>query len=442
MSETISELERDGVRVVRVTYSDLHGVARGKDIPIDRFAQAREGGLPHCEAVMTVDLAHNVVAGFEHGFQDIVARPDVSTLVRLPWRPEVAWCLADLEVNVTGEPHAVDPRGTVRRAAGELAGLGLEAIVGPELEFYLCEPDERSPVGYRRHVEHPSHVYTVGEVADPKGLLYEMLTASMDLGLGALAAAQEYGMSQYEINLCHSPALDAADRAFRYRTAVKDLAARHGLLATFMGKPWNDDEGSGFHLHVSLNRDGTNAFADPSSPDGLSVIARQFVAGVLDHAPALMAFHNPTVNAYKRMTVESLAPTNVNWGYDNRLAMVRIPAERGPATRVEMRVGDGAANPYLATAAVLYAGLDGLRRELEPPPDVSGNPYDLDPDRLGPALPSSLDDALAALEADDVLTAAMGPSLVATFLEIKRYELARWKAHVTEWEFREYAHHL
>jgi glutamine synthetase len=435
MSDTISELERDGVRVVRVTYSDLHGVARGKDIPIDRFARASDDGLPHCVAVMTVDLAHNVVAGFEHGFQDIVARPDVETMVRLPWRPEVAWCLADLEVNVTREPYG-------RRAAGELGELGLEAIVGPELEFYLCEPDDRSPVGYRRHVEHPSHVYTVGEVADPKGVLYEMLTASMDLGLGALAAAQEYGRAQYEINLCHSPAVDAADRAFRYRTAVKDLAARHGLLATFMGKPWNDDEGSGFHLHVSMNREGTNAFADPSSSDGLSVIARQFVAGLLAHAPALMAFHNPTVNAYKRMTVESLAPTNVNWGYDNRLALVRIPAERGSATRVEMRVGDGAANPYLATAAVLYAGLDGMRRELEPPEDVAGNPYELDPDRMGPELPASLDEALAALEADEVLTAAMGEQLVAMFLDIKRYELARWKAHVTEWEFREYAHHL
>jgi glutamine synthetase len=191
-----------------------------------------------------------------------------------------------------------------------------------------------------------------------------------------------------------------------------------------------------------MNREGTNAFADPSSSDGLSVIARQFVAGLLAHAPALMAFHNPTVNAYKRMTVESLAPTNVNWGYDNRLALVRIPAERGSATRVEMRVGDGAANPYLATAAVLYAGLDGMRRELEPPEDVAGNPYELDPDRMGPELPASLDEALAALEADEVLTAAMGEQLVAMFLDIKRYELARWKAHVTEWEFREYAHHL
>jgi glutamine synthetase len=442
MSETITELERDGVRVVRVTYSDLHGVARGKDIPIDRFAHASDGGLPHCEAVMTVDLAHNVVSGPEHGFQDIVARPDVSTMVRVPWRPEVAWCLADLEESVTGKPHGVDPRGTVRRAAAALAELGLEAIVGPELEFYLCDPDETSPVGYRRHVDHPSRVYTVGEVTDPQGVLYEMLTASMDLGLGALAAAQEYGRAQYEINLCHSPALDASDRTFRYRTAVKDLAARRGMLATFIGKPWNDDEGSGFHLHVSLNRDGSNAFADPSSPDGLSVIARRFVAGLLAHAPALMAFHNPTVNAYKRITVESLAPTNVNWGYDNRLAMIRIPAERGAATRVEMRVGDGAANPYLATAAVLFAGLDGLRRELEPPPDVVGNPYALAPGLLGPPLPGSLEEALAALEADDALVAAMGEQLVATFLEIKRYELTRWRAHVTEWEFREYAHHL
>jgi glutamine synthetase len=442
MSDSISQLEQDGVRVVRVSYADLHGVARGKDIPIGAFPRIVEEGIAHCTAIMTTDLRHNVVAGPETGFRDLVAKPDVTTLVRLPWNPLVAWALADLE-NVDGSPYGVDARGALRRATAELGALGYAPVVGPELEFYLLEHDEAAPGRYRRHVDQDSHVYTVGDVADPRGVLLELLCTMVDLDLGAFAANHEYGRGQFEINLRHGGALDAADRAFRFRAVVKDVAARHGLLATFMGKPWNDDEGSGFHIHLSLaDSGGANVFADPAGERGLSDLLRRFTAGVLAHAPALMAYLNPTVNAYKRITPDSLAPTNVNWGYDNRLAMVRVPDDRGAATRAEVRVGDGSANHYLAIAALLFAGLDGLRHELPLPEPVVGNPYELPPERLGPALPGSLEEALDALEADDVLRAAMGETLSSTFLTIKRHEVARWRAFVSDWEFAEYAHHL
>ena len=443
VTDPIAALSQDGVRVIRLSYPDLHGVARGKDIAATEFDRVADGGVPHCEAIMTVDLRHNVVGGDEHGFQDIVARLDPATLVRLPWNPAVAWGIADLEVNVSREPYEADSRHAVRRAVAALEELRLSPVVGPELEFYLCERDPSTPSGWRRHVDHDSQVYTVGEVADPAGLLFEMLNASVDLGLGAFAANHEYGRGQFEINLGHSPALDAADRAFRFKVAVKEMAARRGMMATFIGKPWNDDEGSGFHLHLSLaDPEGGNAFADPGADHGLSDHARHFAAGVLAHAPALMAFLNPTVNAYKRLTPESLAPTNANWGYDNRLALLRVPQERGRATRLEIRVADGAANVHLAVAATLFAGLDGLRRGLEPPAPVSGNPHLLPEDEQGPPLPASLDESLAALDADPLLREAMGAKLVDTFLTIKRAELARWKTYVTEWEFREYARHL
>jgi len=439
----IAALAEAGVRLVRVGYPDLHGIARGKDIPVGDFADIVAHGIAFCEAVMTVDLRHNVVAGFEHGFQDIVARPDLSTLVQIPWEPSLAWVMADLERIVTGEPYAVDPRGALRRAVSECAALGYAPVVAPELEFYLFERSPDAPLGFRRYVNNDSAVYTAGDVSDPRGVVRDMLTASVDLGLGAFAANHEFGRAQYEINIKHTGALESADRAFRFKWLVKEFAAREGLVATFMGKPWNDDEGSGFHLHLSLaGEDGSNALADEGGADGLSDVARHFLAGVLDHGGALMALFNPTVNAYRRIIPEALVPTRVNWGHDNRFCFVRVPKERGGATRLEIRVGDGTANPYLAYAAALHAGVDGVRRGLEPPAPLQGNIYELPEAAQGQELPISLPRALDLLEADTVLARALGEELVGAFLTIKRHEYDRYRRWVSDWEFAEYSHHL
>jgi len=438
----LTALIGQGVNTVRLSYPDLHGIARGKEYPVQYFDHLVGDGAAHCEAIMTVDLQHNVVAGFEHGFQDIVARPDASTLVRIPWDPEVAWCIADLE-RMDGSPYGVDPRGVLKRAVAEYTAENLVPVVGPELEFYLCEPDPSEPRGYRRYVNNHSHVYTVGAVADPRGVLRRMLHACAELGLGAYAANHEFGRSQYEINLRHTDALNAADRAFLFKTTVKEMAAIDGLLATFIGKPWNDDEGSGFHLHLSLaNRRGKNLLVDPKGEEGLSELTYHFLAGLLEHGPALMAFFNPTTNAYRRIHEEALVPTLVSWGHDNRLTMARVPRERGPATRVELRVGDGASNPYLATAAALFAGMDGIRRKLEPPPPMAGLIYELPEAETAVPLPRTFDAALEALDADDLLKDAMGEELVGTFLTIKGAELDRARKFVTDWEFAEYTHHL
>ena len=237
----------------------------------------------------------------------------------------------------------------------------------------------------RRHVDNLSMVYTVGPLADPGGLVRRMTEQLAAIGLDVFAVNHEFMNSQYEINLRHSGALDAADRAFRLKSAVKDIAAQNGLHATFMGKPFNDQGGSGTHLHLSLNRDGANAFADPAGRHGVSAEMGHFTAGLIEHAPALMAFLNPTVNAYRRIQPDSLAPTHANWGWDNRASFVRIPPERGGATRIELRVGDGSANPYLGIAATLLAGADGVRRKLTPPPPVSGDAYRAEEDVIGDA---------------------------------------------------------
>ena len=433
------QLSEMSVTTVRVIYSDLHGVARGKDVPLVEFDRVSEHGLAFCAAIMSTDLRHTPVLGGEIGFPDLIARPDLATLTLLPWDPGVASCIADLHPVSEGAAAPADPRGAVRRAVAAYEELGLAPIVGPELEFFLCERDAGAPGGLRRYVDHLSMVYTVGPQADPRGIVRQLAEAMAGMGMGTFAANHEFMNSQYEINLRHAPALTAADRAFRLKSAVKDVAAQAGMVATFMGKPFNDQGGSGFHLHVSADRDDDNAFADRNDPDGVSDELRRFTAGVLAHAPALMAFLNPTINAYRRIVPDALAPINISWGWDNRTSFVRIPAERGRATRAEIRIGDGSANPYLAIAATLFAGLRGLREELPLPEPVSGDAYTQE---AGGAVPLSLEAALDALEADDYLRDAMGAAIVTPFVAMKRFEIERHRAWVSDWERDEYLHHL
>jgi glutamine synthetase len=426
---------------VRVLYPDLHGVARGKDVPIKQFDNAIEHGLCFCAAVMGTDLRHTPVVGGEQGYPDLIARPDLSTMQTLPWEPGVAACLADLEPAQSGRCFP-DPRGAVRRAVQVVRELGFEPIVGPELEFFLVVRDPDAPNGVRRHVDNLSMVYTVGQLADPGGVVRRMTEQLAEIGLGVFAVNHEFMNSQYEINLRHSGALDAADRAFRLKASVKDIAAQNGLHATFMGKPFNDQGGSGTHLHLSLTRNDVNVFDAQGQDQGVSPELRHFSAGLIEHAPALMALLNPTINAYRRTVPDSLAPTHANWGFDNRATFIRIPPERGAATRVELRVGDGAANPYLAIAAVLHAGADGIRRQLEPPPALAGDAYRADPDAIGTPLPLSLEGAIEALSGDTVLRDGLGREIVDTFVAIKSFELERHRAWVSDWEIAEYLHHL
>ena len=426
---------------IRVLYPDLHGVARGKDVPLSEFDHVLKNGLCFCAAVMGTDLRHTPVVGGEGGYPDFIARPDLTTMVTLPWEPGVACCLADLAPAENGVAVA-DPRGALRLAVQAVRDLGFDPVVGPELEFFLIVRDPSQANGIRRHVDHLSMVYTVGPQADPGGLVRKMTEDLSQLGLDVFAVNHEFMNSQYEINLRHSDALSAADRAFRLKTAVKDIAAQHGLCATFMGKPFNDQGGSGTHLHISLERDGENAFAAPGVEHGVSSEMGAFTAGVLAHAPALMAFLNPTVNAYRRIAPASLAPTHVNWGWDNRGTFIRIPPERQAATRLEIRVGDGAANPYLAIAAVLLAGAAGVRHNLSPPAPVSGDAYRADPSVIGDPLPATLDEALDALEQDDLLAEGLGSAIVTTFTAMKRFELERHRAWVSDWDIAEYLHHL
>jgi glutamine synthetase len=438
----IAQLRQRGVDVIRVSYPDLIGTDRGRDVLIDELPNVLGHGLAFCRAVFHTTPGGDVVpiqGGLESGLPDIKVMPDLSTLTDLPWEPGAAWCLSDTFTD-QGEPAAESPRMVARNVSERLSELGLHAVIGPELEFYVCEPDASSDLGWKRYADEPGNVYVVGRKGDPRGILLEMLRNLRDAKLQVTAANHEFSPGQFEINLNHSELIDAADRAFRMKSAVQEIARREGFLATFMAKPFNEEGGSGFHLHLSLvDTDGSNVFGDPNGENGLSAIGRAAIGGVLRHAPALSAVLNPTVNSYKRFGPDTLAPWLIDWGLDNRSAMVRIPPERGSASRMEVRLGDATANPYLAMAAIAAAVYLGVRDKLEPPAPLEGYGYD---PTSAPMLPQALPEALDALEADKELANALGEYFVTSFLSYKRNEIERFRRFVTDWEFKEYAYHL
>jgi glutamine synthetase len=442
VSALVEELRAKGIDVIRVSYPDLIGVDRGRDVLLEELESTLGHGIAFCRAVYHTSPMGDVVpvqGGVESGLPDISAHPDLSTLTDLPWEPGALWCLADTTV-LGGVPAEESPREVARRVRERLAELGLSAVVGPELEFYLLEEDTASPTGWKRYADAPGNVYVVGRKGDPRGVLLTMLRYLRDASLRVTAANHEFCGGQFEINLYHSDLLDAADRAFRMKSAVQEIARHEGMLATFMAKPFNDEGGSGFHLHVSLvDQDEQNLFGDPDGEHGLSEIGRYAIAGVLAHAPALAAILNPTINSYKRFGPDTLAPWLIDWGLDNRSAMVRIPPERGAASRMEVRLGDATANPYLAIAAIGAAIYLGVRDKQEPPRPLEG--YGYDPESA-PKLPQSLPEALDALEADTELREVLGDFFVDSFLTYKRNETERFAQFVTDWEFREYAYHL
>jgi glutamine synthetase len=442
VSSTMNDLQGQGIDVVRVSYSDMIGIDRGRDVLLDQLPTATGHGLAFCRAVFHTTPQGDVVpvtGGLEAGLPDVHVVADLSTLAALPWEPGAAWALGDV-VNPDGTPCTDSPRAVLQRVEGLLAEAGVRGVVGPELEYYLLEQDPQAPAGWKRYADAPGNVYVVGAKGDPKRHLLKSLRLLRDAGLRVTAANHEFCGGQFEINLNHSAALDAADRSFRLKAAVQEIARLDGLQATFMAKPFNDEGGSGFHLHVSLvDEKGTNVFGDPDGEFGLSEQGRQAIAGVLAHAPALAALLNPTVNSYKRFGPDTLAPWLIDWGLDNRSAMVRVPPERGEGARMEVRLGDATANPYLAIAGTLAAAYLGIRDKLTLAAPLQG--YGYDPGSAD-MLPQRLPDALDALEADHALAEVLGKDFRDSFLTYKRNEVERFERFVTDWEFREYTYHL
>ena len=420
-----AQLAESGVRFVRVLHADPFGRARSKDLPVAQLPVATRG-LAYCAASLVETLHGDPLMDPSfpggQGFPDLHARAELASVRMTPWAPDTAWMLADLHDGDRASPLCV--RGALRGVLGGLAERGLHAVTASEPEFYLLR--ELADGSVERYSPGTGQAYTTGRRADPDGALRRIHGALDAFGLGATTAHREFSPGQFEINLAHGPALESADRAFLLEEVIKEVAAGEGLLATFMAKPFTADEGSSHHLHVSLWRDRENLFDGPA---GLSDLGRAFAAGILAHAPALTALASPTVNSYKRLGSEGLAPSLAQLGGDNRYAYLRVPRESGGGRRIEVRAGDASANPYLLTAATIAAGMDGIDRELAPD-QVSSS-----------TLPATLAEACDALAGDAVLGAALGDELVRVFCALKRDESHRFARTVTDWEWREYLRH-
>ncbi|MBD0289729.1 MAG: glutamine synthetase [Thermoleophilia bacterium] len=427
-----------GVDRIRVHFTDLLGVSRNKVVPLSGLDDACEDGINFCISAFCVDHVGEVIEGTGLGaevdYRDAQVVPDLSTLTVVPWERSTAVAVGDVVFD--GAPLLASPRELLKRAVAELEERGLRAVAGHELEFFLLRPNGG---GYEQYAKQPGLVYTLSPSVDTEGVLREMEDAVREMGLPYVGSNQEYFGSQWEINLRYDDALKAADDAHLFKLAVKEIAAKHGLVATFMGKPIQELGTSGYHLHLSLWDGDENAFHDPAADEGLSGVCRRFLAGQLEHARGMTPIMAPTINAYKRFLAMAFGPWNVTWGHDNRTVYARIPRERGKATRIENRAGDGTANAYLASAVALFAGLDGLDRGLDPGEPVSGVAYELE-DR--PLVPFSLAEALDALEEDEFLRAALGEQFVRAFVAMKRSEVNRFASAVTDWELREYANVL
>jgi glutamine synthetase len=414
---------------VEVAWSDPFGHAAGKRIPAALFLDRAQGqGFAFCEAALGWNTDGTVIDGlrltnWDGGYPDVYAVPDFSTFRLLPWRSGVGHVISDI-VTHDRTPSLLDPRGVLRRVLNRLASLGYTAKVGVEFEFYLLERDG-SPI------QNDIHAYSLENAngLDPVlGDLYQTLGAFTRLE----GIHTEYGPGQVETNLIYDDALEAADDSARLKYAAKEVARKHGKVATFMPKPFAEHSGSSAHLHISLWRDGEAAFAPVDGSE--SPVALHAIAGLLDHLPSITLFGAHSVNAYRRFAPDSFAPDTVNWSRDNRSAAIRSLVEDQPgASRIELRTGASDANPYWLVASALAAIIAGLEAGRRPPEAAFGNLYG-----KGSPLPESLGTALALATQDDTILEILGAESVLDFADIARSEWVQYQSHVSDWERQRY----
>ncbi len=432
-------LREAGVHSLLVQFADVHGTAKGKLVP-----------LAHLDDVLQMGAGFSGPSIWGTGLSrtgprsEYYARGDAATIRCLPWMPGVARIVGDGFVG--GEPFESCPRQVLRRACARLAEHGWTLRTGIEPEFFLLKRvgDRWLPADDADRLDRPS--YDLKSLSRQTGFLRELHQALEAAGLDVLQLDHEDAHGQYEVNFAYDEALHSADHLMLFKLAAHELAQARGMVFSMMPKPFANQPGSGLHMHVSL-WSGSTCLFDPgpdAGPENLSTLGKQFVAGVLAHAPALCALAAPTVNSYKRLTVgESLsgttwAPAYVAHGPNNRTALVRtLPG------RFEWRLPDASANPYLATAALIAAGLDGIERGLDPGHARTEDLFEWPLARIRAegigVLPGSLSEALDALASDRVVGQALGPSLWAEFLQLKRQEWTTYARHVSAWELDRYA---
>ena len=440
----------EGLKTVRFSFADQHGVLRGKTLAASEAEAALEKGVTVTSTLLLKDTSHRTVfpaftpgggVGMPElqGAADVLMVPDPASFRVLPWAPDTGWFLCDLKLQ-DGRPVPYCTRSLLKDA---LQKSPYEMICGLEVEFHvfkvidknLRSSDAGQP-GTPPSVEllTTGYQYLTENRYDQIDPVVELLRENLSkLNLPLRSFEVEFGPSQFEFTFNPLPALAAADAMVLLRSAVKQVARRHGYHATFMCRPnLPNVMSSGWHLHQSLQKSSRNIFSDEKQD--LSEIGMQYLAGLLAHARGACALATPTINGYKRYRPYSLAPDRIVWGKENRGALVRLVGSAGdPAARLENRIGEPAANPYLYFASQLYCGLDGVQRKLSPPPSAD-TPYEAN----AAFLPRTLTEALAALREDAYLKRALGEGFVDYYCRIKEAEIARFQLEVSEWEQREY----
>ena len=447
----LKEIEAHLIKRVRFSFADQHGVLRGKTLAAAEVKRALEEGVTVTSTLLLKDTSHRTVfpaftpgggVGMPElqGAADILMMPIQSSFRILPWAPDTAWMLCDLKLQ-DGRPVPYDSRAALKKALEKLGEH--ELVAGLEVEFHVfritdprLHPNDAGQPGRPPEVEllTTGYQYLTEQRYDQIDPVVEILRQDLErLGLPLRSFEVEFGPSQFEFTLAPMSGLAAADAMVLLRSAVKQIARRHGYHATFMCRPKLPNVmSSGWHLHQSLARNGRNAFT--SDKDDLSDVGKQYLAGLLAHARGACAFSTPTINGYKRYRPYSLAPDRLNWGKENRGALLRIVGGPGnPATRIENRIGEPAANPYLYFASQVYSGLDGMSHRLPLPPSAD-TPYETKAELL----PHTLTEALDALRTDKVLCEGFGRTFVDYYIRMKEAELARYNLEVSDWEQREY----
>jgi len=430
--EIIRKADEAGVKFVRLQFMDILGVAKNVAIPRSQLEKALDNEIM---------FDGSSIEGFTRIEEsDMNLRPDLNTFTFYPWRPEVARLICDV-YKPDGTPFEGDPRYVLRHILEKAASYGYVVNLGPECEFFLFKVDPATGTPLVETHDKAGY-FDLGPVDKGEDARREIVLTLEKMGFEVEASHHEVAAGQHEIDFKYGDALTQADRVAAFKLVTRAIAARHGLHATFMPKPVFGINGSGMHTHISVFKDGKNAFYDPNGKHQLSSTARYFIGGLLKHAKAITAVANPLVNSYKRLVPGYEAPVYIAWSAHNRSALVRVPASREQGTRIELRSPDPSCNPYLAFAAMIAAGLDGIENKIDPGDSVTFNIYHLtDEERKAKGidnLPSSLYEALEALQADDVICNALGSHVVRHFVEAKLIEWDLFRTQVHPWEIEQY----
>jgi glutamine synthetase len=432
----LDEIEAEGIDFLRLQFTDILGTVKNVSIPAHQAEKAFTDGIY---------FDGSSIEGFVRIQEsDMRLEPDPETFAVLPWRKKGDGASGRLICDVVdreGNAFAGGPRQVLKNVLARADDMGYSVSIGPEPEFFLFEKDDD---GNATTVPHDRGGYF--DLA-PKDLASdirrEIIFTLEQMGFEIEASHHEVAEGQHEINFKYDDALSAADNIATFRAVVRAVAEQNDVHATFMPKPIGDINGSGMHSHISLfDEDGNNAFADDGDEFNLSEVAYQFMGGVLEHAPAFTAVTNPTVNSYKRLVPGYEAPVYIAWSDVNRSALIRVPDAAGVSARFEIRSPDPSCNPYLALAAVIASGLEGIEEGADPGDAVREDIYEFDEDKRAEygieTLPGSLGEAITALEEDSVVQEALGPHVSEKFAEAKRREVSEYKASVSEWETDRY----